>query len=192
MKLRNLVAAFALIATGNSHAATGVFESYGIIKINASTNTYYDLQASTGNPDFQGANLGSFNPGIGNTLTLVGGELKSFKNGGSDVTGGRFDYRIYLVGNTPGAFTEFNLNYNSELGGGDQKWDNTGANVNVLAGLPNGNYALEVFSYSTTNEGNKFSNNGGANYVANFTVVPEPAAAVLGLLGTTLLLRRRK
>jgi len=35
-------------------------------------------------------------------------------------------------------------------------------------------------------------NNGTANYGFNFTVVPEPATALLGSLGMLALLRRRK
>ena len=192
MKLRKLIVVLALAAAGNAHAATGIFESYGIIKINASTSVYYDMQAATANPDFQGANLGIFDTSVGNTLVLVGGEIKTFKNGPSDVTGGRFDYRVFKVGDTPGSFTEFNLNFNSDLGGGDQKWDNTGANANLLSGLGNGSYTVQVFAYSTTNEGNKFSNNGGANYSANFSVVPETSSAALGMIGSLLLLRRRR
>lgn len=191
MKLRNVIAAVALVATGSSNAATGVYESYGIIEINT-TSSYYDMQAATGNPDFQNADFGDFNVSVGNTLTLVGAEIKTWKNGASDVTGGRFDYRVYLTGDTPGAYSEFSLSWNGDLGGGNQKWDNTSANVNLLTGLTNGDYTLEVFSYSTTNEGNQYSNNGGSNYKATFSVVPEPASAALGLIGTALLLRRRR
>lgn len=192
MKLRNLIATAVLVIAGNANAATGIFESYGILKINASTNLYYDMQASTTNPDFQAANLGIFDISVGNTLVLAGGEIKTFKNGASDVTGGKFDYRVFKVGDTPGSFGEFTLNFNSDLGGGDQKWDNTAANVNLLTGLGNGNYTVQVFAYSTTNEGNQFSNNGGANYSANFSVIPEPTSAALGLIGSLLLLRRKR
>lgn len=193
MKLRNFIAALVLIGAGNASATCGIFESYGIIKINASSNVYYDMQAVTVNPDFQGANFGTFNTTVGNTLVLNGGEIKTFKNGSSDVTAGKFDYRIYLVGATPGSFNELNLGFNSNLGPpGDQKWDNTGANVNLLSGLSNGNYTLEVFAKALTNEGDRFSNNGGANFIANFSVVPEPTSAALGLLGSALLLRRRR
>lgn len=197
MKVRNLPFLLALMLASNANAATGVYESYGILKINASTNLYYDMQAATGNPDFQGANLGIFDTSMGNTLVLAGGEIKTFKNGGSNVTGARFDYRVFKLGDTPSAFSEFNLNFNSNLSGTfgneDQKWDNTGANVNLLNSLGNGNYTVEVFAYSTTStDGNQFSNNGGNNFKANFTVIPEPSSAIFGLLGTVMLLRRRK
>lgn len=192
MKTRALIALTVLSAINLSHAASGIFESYGIIKINASTAQYYDMQAATVNPDFQGASFGTFDTTVGNTLTLVGGEIKTFKNGGSDVTGAFFDYRVFKVGDTPSSFTEFSLPFNSDLGGGDQKWDKTNQNVDILTGLSNGNYTLEVFARATSTDGPHFSNNGGSNYTASFTVVPEPTSAALGLLGAGLLLRRRR
>jgi hypothetical protein len=191
MKLRNLIAAVVIFAAGNTYAASGIFESYGIVKINASTS-YYDMQAATGNPDFQGASFGSFDTSVGNTLTLVGGEIKTFKNGLSNVTGAFFDYRVFKVGNTPGSFIEFSLPFDSNIGGGDQKWDNTGENVNLLTGLSNGNYTLEVFARATSSDGTHFSNNGGANFKASFTVIPEPSAALLGGISMLAMLRRRR
>jgi len=192
MKLRNIVALLALITCGSSFAASGIYQSFGIIKINASTAQYYDMQAATGNPDFQGASFGTFDTTVGNTLTLVGGEINTFKNGLSDVTGAFYDYRVFKVGDTPGSFIEFSLPFNSNLGGGDQKWDRTNQNANLLTGLNNGNYTLEVFARATSSDGPHFSNNGGSNYKASFTVVPEPTSAALGLIGAGLLLRRRR
>jgi len=193
MKLRNLIVLVGLVSSGNASAASGIFESFGIVKINASTN-YYDLQAATGNPDFQGASFGTLDISSGNTLTLVGGEIKTFKNGTSDVTGAFFDYRVYKTGDTPGSFIEFGLPFDSDIGGGDQKWDKTDENVDLLTGLSSGDYTLEVFARATATGPTEthFSNNGGANYTATFTVVPEPASAMLGLFGAALLLRRRR
>ena len=193
MKLKCLIAIAAIIAAGNTYAGSGIFESYGIIKINASTSVYYDMQATTGNPDFQGASFGTFDTTVGNTLTLVGGEIKTFKNGGSDVTGAFFDYRVFKVGDTPGSFIEFGLPFNSDIGGdGDQKWDKTNQNANLLTGLSNGNYTLEVFARATSSDGPHFSSNGGSNYKASFSVVPEPSSAALGLIGSLLIFRRRR
>ena len=119
--------------------------------------------------------------------------MKTFKNFGSNVTGAFFDYRVFKVGDTPGSFTEFGLPFNSNIGdGGDQKWDKVDQNVNLLTGLSNGNYTLEVFAKATSTDGDHFSNNGGANYKASFTVIPEPSAALLGSLGVLALLRRRR
>jgi hypothetical protein len=85
-----------------------------------------------------------------------------------------------------------NLAGQSVTGFGDQAWGNT-TPINLM-GLTsgNGNYTLEVFFRATTNEGERFSNNGGSNFKANFTVVPEPSSAALGLLGAAFMLRRRR
>ena len=150
-----------------SAQATGIFESYAVLKINGGVNTYYDLQATTGNPDFNGLDLGTFTNG--QTLVFVGGENKTWKNGGGDVTGGRIHYRVY-TGTPSGSFSNISFNWIQDLGNGDQKWGATTGTTDVLAGLPNGVYILEVYTEADTNLGARYSNNGGANYKATFTV----------------------
>ena len=145
----------------------GVFESYAILNINGAGNTYYDMQATTGNPDLQGTNLGTFS--AGQTLVFVGGENKTWKNGGADVTGGRIYYRVY-TGTPSGSFSNVNFGWLQDLGGGDQKWGASNGTTNILSGLPAGSYTLEVYAEADTNVGAKYSNNGGANYKATFTV----------------------
>ena len=150
-----------------SAQATGIFESYAVLKINGGGNTYYDLQATTGNPDFNGLDLGTFTNG--QTLVFVGGENKTLKNNGGDVTGGRIHYRVYME--TPsGSFSNVSFNWIQNLGNGNQKWGATTGTTNVLSGLPNGEYTLEVYTEADTNLGPRYSNNDGANYKATFTV----------------------
>ena len=62
----------------------GIYESYIIMDVNSGGNTYYDLNATTGNGDFNGNNFGVFS--TGNTLYLKGFEHKVWENGCS------FDY----------------------------------------------------------------------------------------------------
>ena len=150
-----------------SAQATGIFESYAVLNINGGGNTYYDLQANTTNPDFNGLDLGTFTNG--QTLVFVGGENKTWKNGGGDVTGGRIHYRVY-TGTPSGSFSNVSFNWIQDLGSGDQKWGATTGTTDVLAGLPNGVYTLEVYTEADTNLGARYSNNGGANYKATFTV----------------------
>ena len=97
-----------------SAQATGIFESYAVLNINGGGNTYYDLQATTGNPDFNGLDLGTFTNG--QTLVFVGGENKTWKNGGGDVTGGRIHYRVY-TGTPSGSFAnvDFKIEENSTV-----------------------------------------------------------------------------
>jgi MYXO-CTERM domain-containing protein len=41
--------------------------------------------------------------------------------------------------------------------------------------------------------GDRFSNNGGSNFIATFEVVPEPSKALFGMMGLFgLFLRRRR
>lgn len=150
-----------------SAQATGIFESYAVLKINGGVNTYYDLQASTTNLDFNGLDLGTFTNG--QTLVFVGGENKTWKNDGGDVTSGRIYYRVY-TGTPSGSFSNISFNWIQDLGNGDQKWGATTGTTDVLAGLPNGVYTLEVYTEADTNLGARYSNNGGANYKATFTV----------------------
>ncbi len=205
--LKKSVALFALAALSLSalarpaFAATDIFGSYIVLSLNGGNNTFYDLSSATGNPDFQGTNLGTFNPGAGNTLILNGGEVDTFKNGTSNVTAAFTNYNIHLTINPQGTFTSINLPFNSEFPGfgnntGDQKWQLTNLGTNLLTGLPPGTYSFEVYSSASTNEGDRFASNNGANYIATFTVVPEPGTnvllAALSVLGCLLLFRRRR
>ena len=136
-----------VIAIGtNVQAQSGIYESYAILNINGGGNTFYDLNATTGNPDFNGTNLGSFSGA--NTLVLNGAQNKTFKCNPCDITNGNLWYRIYPTLGTAGAFISSGLPFGSNLGtgcnGNDQTWDATAANINVLSGLSPGNYTLEV------------------------------------------------
>ena len=185
-----------------SFGAAGIFDDFAIV--NTSSVTYYDLGTSTANPDFQGASLGTF---FTSDNLQLGGQTKTFKNNGTDVTGAAIFYRIWS-GSESGSFS--NLNYAFQIdnvngNGGDQQWgtDVAGSNgtafytPNLLIGLPNGNYTLEVYTRITTNGINAateiFSNNGGSNFEATFTVIPEPTTWALLTAGlTTMVVFRRR
>ncbi len=177
-KLTALLLAICL-STSWINAQSGIFESYAIINAGAG-DLFYDLQATTGNPDFNGANLGSFVQCTG-TLRLDGGQNKTFKCPGDDITNGTLWYRVYPTGSPSGSFISVNLPFSANLGTGcganDQQWEQNAANINLLANRLPGTYTLEV--YTTANftftgggggSGSHTSNNGGANYSATFTV----------------------
>ncbi len=155
-----------------------IYESFAILNINGSGNSYYDLKASTANPDLQGANLGSYSTGI-NTLILNGAQNKVYKCASDNITRCDLWYRIYKNGATPPSFTSTTIFYTADLGiagcgGVNQQWESSAAGINVLNGLTPGNYFLEVyttadFTYPTGN-GTHYANNSGANYIASFTV----------------------
>jgi hypothetical protein len=178
----------ALCGLQRSYAALnyGIFETYVVLNANGGGNVFYDAGATTANPNFHGANLGTFNPSL-NSLILNGGEVKTYKNGGGDVTGAFLDYRIWLTGNESGSFIERSIPFNANLGGGDQRWQLTGDNINVLNGLSSGNYMLGIYFRASGNQGDVFDNRGGPNYEAAFSVVPEPVNIALSVFGSLLI-----
>lgn len=164
------------LSVSKANAISGIYESYIIMKLNSGTNSFYDALATTANPDFNGANLGSFNGT--QTLILAGGQNKTYKCDGCDITNGRVYYRIYLTGGTPGSFLgPLNMSFvSNDAGGcgGNQTWEISNNTTNVLQGLAPGNYKLEVYTsadYQNCGTGTNYANNGGANYIASFTVV---------------------
>ena len=156
--------------------SAGFNNTFILLSLNGGATTHYDLNATTANPNFQGANLGTF--GVGTTnLVFKGAEHNVFKCGGADLTSTRLYYRIYLTGSSQPTFVSNNIGYTSTFangcGGQDQVWSNSGYTTNLLSGLAPGNYTFQVYSdASTTNccGGTVFASNSGNNYTATFTV----------------------
>ena len=207
MKSR-LLSILALACLGGSatvvHAAYGFFGSNGsfaIVNSNGAGNTYYHM-TSGANAAFDGTFFGTYNPALGQTLVLNGGEVQTYENGGDSVTDpASLYYRVYESGSPAGSFTGISLGNLTILGGGDEKRDNTSANVNLLSALPYGNYTLEVFSSAAVDwtgqlggaaEDTIYASNGGSNYKATFSVIPEPSLSVLAALGFGILFARRR
>lgn len=191
----------------NLRAGSGIFESYGIFSSvnqagNSLLNQYYDMQATTTLPDFNNTNFGTFDLlNSGNLLQIKGGEVKTYKNGISDVFSATINYRVYETSVGPGAitFNALNLPFNSNLAApGDQKWQSSGYSVNLLTSLSgNKSYTIEVYLTATTSDGIWYSNGGAGapNYKATFSTIPEPATSGLfafALSGLLALRRRRK
>ncbi|MDX9953373.1 MAG: hypothetical protein RBT75_04725, partial [Anaerolineae bacterium] len=153
-------------------AAAGIFESYIVLN-----NTYYDVKAVTTNPDFNNQDLGTFIQDS-TSLMLNGGEVKTYKNNGTNITSARLYYRIYPSGNPSGSFTAINLLWAADLGNGDQKWATSTASIDLLNGLNDGTYVLEIYYEASTNGADAtpiiYDNNEGSNYKATFTVASTP------------------
>lgn len=197
----------------SAFADTGIFGSFIVLSINGGPSTFYDLSSATANPDFAGTFLGTFNPAAGDMLVLNGGEVDTFKNGdtgggtGNNITGANTLFNIHLTSSPQGTFTSIALPFNSEFPAfgtntGDQKWQETSLGTDLLAGLNPGNYTFEVFSTANWNtdgadpSGTHFASNNSNNYVATFSVVPEPSTLTLlagpVFLGGWMFLRRRR
>ena len=198
MKLKSLIAS-AMLVPCVSYGAAGTFDE--LIWTTTSTpfsygsSTFFEIDDNASNlfgaAEFHGANLGTFNLG---EMLFITGEQKSFKNNGTDVTGHTLYWQIGSNSGTLGYGFEENIG-----GGGDQRWGADGyggLTSNVLAGLAPGSYTLSVWSGISTNGVDAattiFNNRSGANYNATLTIIPEPASAALGLIGSLLLLRRRR
>jgi hypothetical protein len=160
-----------------NNSQRGIFESYVILSINNGDNAFYDMQATTDNPNFNGSNLGSFC----NTASIIvkGGQNKTYKNSGCNITNGDLFYRVWS-GAAAGSFTQINLPFAENLVGvGDQRWQGESGTTNILTGLAAGTYTLEVYTRAQFNAcgfGDLFSSNSGTdNYRATFTVLANPA-----------------
>ena len=157
-------------------AAWDIFQSYVIIDAGSGNQFLaggYNADVATA---FDGSDLGTF--AASDALTLNGGELKTYKNGSSNVCGGNVYYRVYASGDTPGSFSSVALTNASNLTNpGDQKWDGTAAGVDLLAGLTAGGaYTLEVYWDLTGAESDlggcgetKYDSDFGNNFTASFT-----------------------
>jgi hypothetical protein len=195
-----LICAAAFVA-GSAQATTGIFGGYIVLNINGTGDTFYKLEnpGDNVNPTFNGTSLGTFNPSV-NSLFFSGGEALTFKNSGGDVTAATIYYRIFEAGNPTGSFNAANLPFANNISGNpgeeDQRWQSLAPNDNLLFNLAPGNYTLQTYVDANTNEGTRFLNNGGANYNASFTVVPEPSTLSLlagpAILGAWFFVRRRR
>jgi hypothetical protein len=184
MPIRYLFVSCFLLLMGHSvQAARGIFQTYAIVNVNNTGNQYRAGGANADNATaFSGNNFGT----AATSIFLNGGEIKTFKNGSSDVTGAKLYYRVYPASASPtGAFVEVNLPFGQDLGGGNQKWTATTAAINIAAGLTPGTYQLEVYWKITSNEGDVFDSNGGNNYKATFTITSSTLPVTLARFAAT-------
>ncbi len=179
--LRGLAfAAFILVSGSLMAQNAGIFQTYIILDINGTGNQFLAGGInSDGAPTFAGQNFGTLS-----SLVLNGGEIKTFKNSGGDVTGAEINYRVYEQGTTPGSFNTVNLPFDANLPNpGDQRWQQALAGVDLLSGLSAGNYDLEVFWRATTNIGDQFDSNFGSNFTSSFSVAGSPTVPTMSQWG---------
>ena len=208
MKKVSAIAACMVVAT-LCHAASGIFGGY--FTIDGTKHKSSSLYGGT-EPTFDGKDFGSYTQGS-DTLILDQAETLAFADSGSTVFAFAFAYRVRAsadpVSTNPGDYIFLDLGNGVGIGGNDSKGEVTSQNIDLLTGLSNGNYALDVIHKVGANDGgsnfewlaSKSSHNPGDTvwgdtdaFSGSFEVVPEPASALLlglGALGLTAFRRRR-
>ncbi|MEC8634392.1 MAG: hypothetical protein VXY58_01180, partial [Bacteroidota bacterium] len=155
----------------------GIYQSYVILDSGSGNSFWAGGENADGvHPSIDGAQLGVF--GEGSSLMLNGGELKTWKNGSSNVCSGSVYYRVYEAGKASVGSASAGLSGAQDLGGGNQMWNATALGIDLTAGLTAGDYVLEVWweADGGTSGGcaeDKYDNNDGNNYKANFTICDE-------------------
>lgn len=229
MDFRRLLAIAIVFSFFANAAHAGFFGQYGYgLEIRANgVSTLYGLNASgpallpTGSSaTYDGSswangselspvlNLGSFNPGAGDTLLLKGGSELLFADVGSGgfVSGGDINYRVFpgtgaaAAAAAPAFITGIAMPIDASLGGNNARVAVQGLNINLLAGLSPGTYTLGSYGFGygnsdATTAASAFANNQSgnyANYGARFTVVPEPSIATIAGVGCLVVLLRRE
>ena len=174
--MKKILTIFTLVLLTNSiFADWGLWDSdrsYVVLNIKGSSTTYSLWNGGTGT--FQGTNLGTFTNG--DVLEINSVDVKTWKDGSSDVTGCEYFYVIYETGARPSSPTFISLGggFLQDLGSGNQKWGSSGLTVDLLDGLEaNKNYTLEIYGRvdGTAPDKQEYDNNGNSttNYTATFT-----------------------
>ncbi|WP_335976423.1 HYR domain-containing protein [Gaetbulibacter jejuensis] len=198
--LLRIIAIVIALISNLSIGQSGIFESYIIIDDGSPAGKYYDLQATTGNDDFNNFNLGTYN--LGNDLIIKGFQNKTDKCNTDDILNAELYYRIYPQSATPTGFSsisttnvinqEDNPNCNPTMppnADSRQTWEDNTQNINITNGLAPGDYYFEVYStsnYTWTASGGgsgiHTADNTGAFYRATFRADNPPTANCIATL----------
>ncbi len=165
------LATFYLFAAPAAQADWGIWDAGVFLDINDGGMEYQNAT------NFNGSHIGDFETGEGDSLVLLGGEAKTWKNGPSDVTGATFHYVVYPVDGTPNSFATIDLPWASDDGGGDQTWNTAEESIDLLDALSRpGTYRLAFYvsAEGTDPTETKFFSNMGDNFIATFNYnIPE-------------------
>ncbi len=163
----------------------------------ATQSAEWTLSSNDSNVTF---NLGTFNPLNGDILLLTGGSMLTFESGGgtvdtTDAGAQSLHYSIVPLGSSDQFFNGIDLpvdNTNpSGNNNGDIRFATESADINLLDRAP-GTYQLSVYGFSNTSTGDNYDNNGGLNYTASFTVVPEPGTWGMVAGGAVVMIQFRR
>ncbi|MBN2776059.1 MAG: T9SS type A sorting domain-containing protein [Bacteroidales bacterium] len=124
--------------------------------------------------DFDAYDFGTLN--ASSSLYLKFGKANVWKITGGDITSAKMYYRYYMDGDTPGAFSEQILEWESETVSNDTTyqvwWNDTPDEIdlNLLELVASGTYYIEVYFEVENGESEIITrNNEGSNYIAQFT-----------------------
>jgi len=193
-KISLLITAASLFAAVSLNAATGFFGNSFVV---ANSSTFYEITNNTANPQLSD---GFGNLTEGGTFNIQGFELNTFEDNSSEITHMNMFWTVDGFATT----NQIQIFPAPAKSGNNRFWQITSDTQNLLdnngvGDLATGDYTFsayfEGFTNATDTPGNIFLNNGGSNYTASFTVVPEPGtyALIAGMLGLAFVsLKRRR
>lgn len=173
---------FVLTQWSSLLANSGIFDNAIRIQVNGGATTEYYFGAHctgatggcTGSNSPTSANFDGINAGSGIlSLKITWAEVRTFKNGGDDITGANLFYRVYPTGGNP-SFSQEGIAFGADIGaGGDQRWTEN-LNIELTIGLMNStSYTLEIYSTAPftydSGSGTHFNNASGSNFKMTFT-----------------------
>jgi len=180
--MRNIfIGLLTLLSATATQAGLFVGNGYAILDNNNGGNSYYDI-SNQGNDGSTPSYVGqTFTIQSGQSLTL-GGQVQTYPGFAQSGAASSAALNYLVVGTSVSG--SFNLPFLQNVGNNDQ-WQQVASSsgVNLDQSLAIGNYTLELWFGAVANDGSGtfFDNNGGANYSATLSVVPEPIYPALGI-----------
>ena len=125
----------------------------------------------------------------GQQLNLTSAYVKTFKKKGiSNVCSGYFFYRVYAQNSTPPSFSIVTCSSLTNLNGSDglqnQEWFNNTINIDLINGLTEGDYILDIYYGANITAGSGNCNDGPSAFIRNLqakiTITPALNASFTG------------
>jgi hypothetical protein len=205
-----MVVSVGLVATIQNVGAADISfvgNGYVIADVNGAGDTFYDVNNQGNGNTTPSYDLDNTTP-FAFTLTItiqqgqsiqLGGELQTFPSTPGTLAMLGFGVTDLTATSTRVSFNEMNLPLKDNVGAND-RWQQLASTsgVEIATGLAPGDYLLQVYQHTNTN-GDIYNNEngeGGNNWEARITLLPEPSVLSLlagsSILGASFYLRRRR